>query len=268
MRTLITAAFGLISRRRLAVALAVLALQLPSQLLELSRTTATLGAVVGWAALVLLLLVFLSDGRGRPYPVVRTLVALLRAFGSLLIIVLIATVLLLLMAFVGTWLVVVLANAIAMTGPQVQQAQFVMLILCAVLLVALISPLWLLLLPVCLEERGGPWAAVKRSWRLSRSRWRLAWLASVASLSLIVPAALFHSLGGIGPVALSMALSTVAFVLGAALGVALYRSLVAQSAAATTAVGLLLVPRSREVAAAGTFRASGHQGRRSRRRQR
>jgi hypothetical protein len=229
---------------------------------------ATLGEVVGWAALVVLLLVFLSDGSGRAYPVVRTLVALLRAFGSLLIVILMATVVVLLTASIGTWLVVVLANAIAMAGPQVQQAQFVILILCVVLLFALIAPFGLLLLPVCLEERGGPWAAVKRSWRLSRSRWRLAWLASVASLSLTVPAFLIRRLGGIGPVALSMALSTVAFVLDAALAVALYRSLVAQSTAATTAVGLPLVPRSREVAAAGTFRASGHQGRRSRRRQR
>lgn len=254
MRTLISAAIGLISRRRLAVVLVVLAVQLPSQLLvQVSPTSAALGAVVGLAALVVLLLVFLSDGSGRAYPVVRTLVALLRALGSFVIFCLLATALLLVMTVIGTWFVIVLDKAITMTEPQVQQALAATQTLRAVLFVALTAPYWLLVLPVCLEEHGGPWAALKRIWSLSRSRWRLAWLASIASLSLTVPAALIRNPGGIGPVALSMALVTVAFVLDAALSVALYRSLAAQCAATT---------------AAGTFRPGDHQRRKSRRRQR
>lgn len=256
MLELITAAFGLISRHRTAVAIAVFALQLPGQILaQLSRSTVTLGELVGVAGSIVLLVAFLSDGNGKSYPLGRILGALVRAIGSFVIMWAIVVVFFVMLAIVAALFGVVLANATVISSPQVGLVLVVILGLLAFVFVAVVMWSLILLPPVCLDESGGSWAALKRSLRLSRSRWLLTWAVVLTVVDMSIPIFLIRSLGGVGPVLISIAMSSVAFVLEVALATAFYRLVAAENPAVIIPQAPLLSRRSRETAASGTFRA-------------
>lgn len=270
MEELIRAAFGVISRTRVAVVLVILGLLLPAQLLAaVSPSTAMVGAALGLVAPVVLLVVFLSDlANDRRHSIPAILGALLRVFGAFLIVLLLGFVLIFAIEVVAMTFAVVLANGGAISSFQVDSVRFGIVVASLLAIAAFFAPL-LLVLPVCLAEEAGPWQALKRTWALARSRRNLIRVVVVVLVAVTVAIGLIRALGGAVPLAAAVALSIVVLVVDVAILAVLYETLVVDNPPGGSP--LAAVPgavRSREAAAAGTFRESTHQSRKSRRRRR
>jgi hypothetical protein len=270
MEESIRVAVGVISRTRVAVVLVILGLLLPAQLLAaVSPATAVVGAVLGLVAPVTLLVIFLTDlEKDRHYTIPSIVGGLLRAFGALLIAYLLAVALILPIIVVATLFAVVLANGGAISSSQIDPVRGGIIVASLLAIAGFFSPL-LLVLPVCLVEHDGPWRALKRTWALSRPRRNSVRVVVVALVAVTVAIGLIRSVGGVGPLAAAVTLSVVILVVDAALVAVLYETLVVDSPPGRAL--LLAVPvavRSRELAAAGTFRESTHRSSKSRRRRR
>ena len=270
MAELVRAAFGVISRRRVAVVLVILVLALAQLLVAASRSLAVIGGILGWVAPVALFVVFLSDlDPGRRNSIPSIIGSLLRAFAAFLILVVLAVALLLAIAFVGTWVAVVLVNGGAISFSQSDPVRFGIIGASLLALAAFFAPL-LLLLPVCLTERDGPWSALKRTWALSRSRRHCVRVVVAVLVAISVAVGLIRAVGGIASLAASVTLSMVAFIVDIAVLAVLYDTLIVDSPPGRSPLHHVpIVGRPRELAAAGTFRESAaHRSRKSKRRHR
>ena len=269
MAELFRAAFGVISRTRVAVALVILVSVLAQLLVALSRSLVLIGGILGWVAPVALFVVFLTDlDTDRRYSVPSIIGSLLRAFGALLIAYLLAVALLLAIALVGTWVAVVLANGGAISSSQLDPVRFGIIGASLLAVAAFFAPL-LLVLPVCLNEHDGPWRALRRTWALSRSRRNSVRVVVVVLVAATVAIALIRAVGGIAPLAASVTLSMVALIVDVAVLAVLYETLIVDSPPGRSLLQPVpVVGRPREVAAAAIFRESSHRSRKSRRRHR
>jgi hypothetical protein len=244
MGSLIRTAIGLISRKRRAVASAVALLVVPGLILPQIGASAAAAAAVGeWivlAGIVVLQVVFLTEGGERSYSIRRVVTAVLKEAAAYLLLTVIAF---LILSPVTVLVAVLFASKAALT-----------LIVGAMLvaLVVLALPIVTFLFPVCLDESGGPWTAVRATWKLCRPSWLLVYPVILACFCLGAPAILLRFVGGVGPVSASVVLSAVLAPVNTALLVALYLSLAEKQKAAIA--DELAVPRSRQTAAAGTFR--------------
>lgn len=241
MRSLISGAYRLISESRREAALAVALLVVPGLILpQIGGSAKAVGGWIAVAGVVVLQVVFLTKGESRSYSIGRIVTALLKEAGAYLILVVILLLIVIPLAFLAA---VLFASKAALT---------LMVVAVLVAFLVLAVPMIAFLFPVCLDESGGPWAAIRSTWKLCRPSWRLVYLVTLVGFCLGAPAALLRIVGGIGPVSASVALSALVAPVNTALLVALYLSLVEKRQAASAVQ--LTVPRSRETAAAGTFR--------------
>jgi hypothetical protein len=246
VRELISASADLVAARRRAVALVVIALVVPAELLERVPSTVGLsvsfvGTVLSELAATLLVAVFLTSLRGLgPTNVgAGTVVgATVRAF----------------IAFAIAELPILPIGLFVVETMRSQTTLLRDVAFDAVLTpwFVVIAPA-LLATPVCLSERGGPLWSLKRAWSLSSTRRGQVRLL-LTSLWLSSAALVF--LGHLpGPLSLAPLIATpIIAVAQAALLAALYVRLVAEGAPALTAVTV----RSRQEAAAGTFGTADH----------
>jgi hypothetical protein len=244
---LISAAAGLIAAKRRAVLVVLGAVLLPGVLLEKIHSSVggptllfgDLGAVLYAVATTLLVAVFLAG---------------LRTSESTRI-----EVRLVLTATIRAWIAIFIAEApilpialIVLGAVGSQPVVLRDLAFDAVLTpwFVVIAPA-LLATPVCLSERGGPWWSLKRAWSLSRPRrGQLRLLLLGLSIAGDALAMLIHLPGPL-PLATLITGPAIAVAQAALLAI-LYVRLVAEEPAARAQLAV----RSREQAAAGTFRAS------------
>jgi hypothetical protein len=269
MQELVRAAFGVISRTRVAVALVVLVLALAQLLAALGPSTALVGGVLGLVAPVALFVVFLTDlDADRRYSIPSIIVSSLRAFGAFLILDVLAVALVLPIAVVGTSVDALLANGGAISSSQLDPVRFGIIGASFLALAAFFAPL-LLVLPVCLNEHDGPWRALKRTWALSRSRRNWVRVVVVVLVAVTVMIEAIRAVGGIAPLAASATLSMAALIIDVAVLAVLYETLIVDSPPGRPMLQpVTVLGRPREVAAAGTFRDSSNRSRKSRRKHR
>jgi hypothetical protein len=244
VRELIAAAAELIVARRRPVLVVLGAVMLPAMLLEKVPPTVggpadVLGSVIYLVATTLLVAVFLAGLRGlgpKTIDAGSVLTATIRAFVAFVI------------AEVPILPIMLFVLGVMRSQPAVVRD----LALDAVVApwFAVIAPV-LLATPVCLSERGGPWWSLKRAWSLSRPRrGQVRLLLMGLELTGLALGLLTHLPG---PLSLATLITAPAIAVAqAALLAVLYVRLVAEEPPAPA----LLPVRSRQQAAAGTFRTT------------
>lgn len=166
MRDILSATGRVVARRLGFVVVVAIGIALPGEILveapgDTSGLIAIVGAAVTLLASVTLVLILLRDLQSRSLPlasIVPSVVrATLRTIGAFLVLAAVSVVPLL----VGVALIVGLLN-----GGSAALAATVALIVMVSFFAAPIS----LVVPVCLNEAGGPWWTLKRAWAISRPR--------------------------------------------------------------------------------------------------